>query len=205
MSDPIVIDCGGSTRIKRILGAGGFGDMPKLLDVHDLNPAVPSAIVAGTGPLPAGATGSQQQVKGPFTTLNIMFQDSTGMPFVVPVNPFPASFVIASDLGQNVRADFSAVPGGADMILTIFSPTSDPLVEAKQLRVDSPPRKGRRRYVVSNAGPIETVVINDTPPAIFDASNARLRPPVALKAVGPAGGPPGPAAGPPLYVSVVVS
>lgn len=204
MSDPIVVDCGGSTRIKRILAGGGYGDMPKLLDVQDLPPALP-----GTGPLPAGAAGSQQRVNGPFANMSIVFQDAAGVPFTVSVNPLPNSFMIASNLGQNVRGDFvPRLGGGVDLILTVFSAISDPLVEVKQHRVDTAPRKGRRRYVVSNAGPIKTVLVNDALPPVFDATNAAGPPPippVAPGAVGPAGGPAAPAPGAPLYVSVVVS
>jgi hypothetical protein len=184
MADPIVFDCGGSTRIKRIL-ATAFGDMPKLLDVGDL-----STVLKGTGPLPPGATGSQELVKpgnAPFTNVTIMFQDSQGIPFTIPVglpNPLPKSFVIASNLGQNVRVDF--VP--PNLIITIFSTVSDPLVAAKQLRLDGT-KDGRRRYVVENAGPIKTITLNDTPPPVFDATNL----------------PAGAAAGLPLYVSVVIT
>ena len=204
MANPIVIDCGGSTRVKQILAAGGFGNMPTLLDVHDLNAAVGGAVMPGTGPLPPGAVGSQHRANGPFGNMSVVFQDANGIPFLVPV-AFPNSFVISSNLGQNVRGDFvPRLGGGSDLILTIFSTVSDPLVEAKQHRTDNPPRKGRRRYVVSNAGPIKTVIVNDALPAVFDATNDAI-PPVAPGAVGPGAAAPAPAAGAPLYVTVVAS
>jgi hypothetical protein len=200
MADPIVFDCGGSTRVKRILAGGGFGDMPKLLDVHNLFGPGDTAVQ-----VPPGATGSQETINVPandsFTKLTIMFQDAVGTPFTIPVAPFPASFVIASNLGQNVRADFRRDNQGRviTIIITIFSTRADPLVAAKQLRLDTS-RKGRRRYVVENAGPIETITLNDAANPIFDATN-----PGAGRPVGPVGGPAQPDPGLPLYVSVVVS
>ena len=204
---PIVIDCGGSTRLKRILPAGGYGDMATLLDVHDLDPAAPGAILAGTGPLPPNATGSQFRVPGPFVNMSLMFQDASGTPFILGI-PLPDSFAISSNLDQNVRGDFAPRGGGGvDLILTVYSTVADPLVEAKQHR-HGHAKKGRRRYVVANAGAIQTVLVNDAPPPIFDATNSGgppPAPPVAPGAVGPAGGPPAPAAGEPLYVSIVAN
>jgi hypothetical protein len=199
MSNPIVVDCGGSTRIKTILAGGGFGDMNSLLDVGDLAAPLP-----GTGPLPAGVSGSQHKANGPYANFSIVFQDAAGVPFSIPVAPFPNNFVIVSNGGQSVRGDFAA--GGATVILTIYG-GADPLVEAKQNRIDKAP-KGRRRYIVTNAGPIRTVTINGAAAPVFDASAAAgppPAPPVAVGAVGPAGGPAAPAAGAPLYVSVVFS
>jgi hypothetical protein len=205
MSDPIVVDCGGSTRIKRILSGGGFGDMRSLLDVADL-----TALIPGTGPLPAGASGSQHLAAGPFANMSIVFQDSAGVPFVVPVAPFPQSFLLVSNGGHNVRGDLlPRLGGGFDLLLTVFSTISDPLVEAKQDRNDHA-RLGRRRYVVNNAGPIKTVYLNvpALPPVnpVFDTSNVTpSTPPVAVGAIGPAGGAAVPADGSPLYVSVVLN
>lgn len=158
MADPIVFDCGGSTRLKRILAGGGFGNMPRLLDVHNLFQAGDTPV-----PVPAGATGSQETVtvsaNDPFTNVTVMFQDAAGIPFTIPVAPFPTSFVIASNLGQNVRADFVSDNQGRmiTIIITLFSTGADPLVAAKQLRLDTS-RQGRRRYVVENAGPIKTIL-----------------------------------------------
>lgn len=196
MPDPIVCDCGGSTRIKRILPPPDFGNLPKLLDVGPL-----SSPLTGTGPLPTGATGSQEEIKAPtdpFKSMTVMFQDAKGVPFTIPV-AFPKNFLIASNLGQNVRGDFVSDGAGNDLIITLFSTVADPLVVAKQLRLDTA-RAGRRRYVVENAGPIKTITLNDAGPPIFDARNPR-----AATVVGPAGGPAAPDPGLPLYVSVVVS
>jgi hypothetical protein len=205
MANPIVFDCGGSTRIKKLLASGKYGAMNGLLDVGDLTP--PPALLPGTGPLPGGATGSQQKVDGPYVSMSLMFQDSTGVPFLVPVNPLPNSFLISSTQDQNVRGDFVANPGGAgpDLVVTVYSTVSDPLVEAKQGR-DLTAKKGRRRYVVANAGAIRTLMINDTLPLVFDSNNPAI-PPVAPGLIGPtlAGGAAAvPAPGFPLYVSLVI-
>ena len=195
MADPIVFDCGGSTRIKKIVAAG-YGDMRSFLEVQDLA-------------APAGATGSQHPENGPYTSMAIVFQDSAGIPFSIPVAALPGNVVIASHANQNVRVDFTAVAGGASVMITVYSFVTDPLVEVKQERSDAPaggvvrPRKGKRRYIVTNAGAIKTISLNGAA-TIFDASDPTVAP-TAIGAIGPAGGPGAPAVGTPLYVSVVLS
>jgi hypothetical protein len=213
MADPIVFDCGGSTRIKKI-ELTGVGDMADLLDVRDLTG--PGAVVLpGTGWLPDGATGSQETIKPgaiAFAGMIIMFQDAAGIPFTIPVAALPNGFLIASNLDQNVRGDFVPVSGGnPNLILTVFSPTDDPIVAAKQQRIDHPPRRRRRRYVIDNAGPIKTITLNDHTPTAVVAYDSTLSegPPAAVPIVspgviGPAGGPVVPVAGLSLYVSVIV-
>ena len=198
MANAIVVDCGGSTRIKRIMGAGGDGDMRGLLDVQDL----PGVGRGSQAHVPAGAG-------GPFSSMTIMFQDAEYTPFTIPGLPLPRSFQITSHLGQNVRGDLD--PGGTGITITIFGNDVDPLVEARQLRTDPPAPAGnpgprRRRYIVANAGPIKTISLDGV--TAYDATNAEGPPlarPTAPGAVGPAGGPGAPAAGLPLYVSVVVT
>src|SRR5262249_47639656 len=127
MANPIVFDCGGSTRIKRVLGGGGFGAMNSLLDVDFLTgpQAPPGSPAPGTGPLPVPCVGSQQGVNGPFIGLTLTFQDSAGIPFLIRVKPFPNNFLITSSLNQSVRGDL--VAPGPDLIITIFSTATDPL------------------------------------------------------------------------------
>ncbi len=169
MPDPIVFDCGGSTRVKKIVAAG-YGDMRSFIDVADLTPAV---LQPGTGPLPPGATGSQHSENGPYTSLAIILQDAAGVPFSIPVAALPANVVITSHAGQNVRVDL--VGGGASVVITLFSTLTDPLVEVKQERSDPPPgaparpRKGKRRYIVTNAGAIKTISLDGA--TVFDASD----------------------------------
>ena len=55
---------------------------------------------------------------------------------------------VISRLNQQVSAQMVS----GDLLLTVSSSASDPIVEAKQ-------HKRKRRYVVSNSGPIETVRI----------------------------------------------
>ena len=197
MADPIVFDCGGSTRIKRI-EARGVGNLGTILDVDQLTGPGAVVLQPGTGPLPPVSTGSQQLVNPgaatPFRGLSIMFQDSAGVPFTIPVAGLP-NFLIESDQGQSVRGDFA----GGNLIVTVFSPDDDPIIAAKQLRRGA---KKQRRYIIENAGGIRKITLNDTPPPVFDATNPAAAP-VAPGAVGPGGAVP--QAGLPLYVSVVVS
>jgi hypothetical protein len=227
VADPIVCDCGGSTRIKQILPSG-VGDLPDLLNVHDFDPKTETdsdkqkILEDLQKQFPAKTiAGSQQKIESadaPFKKLTIMFQDANGTPFTITIPvKLPGSFVIASSLDQNVRMDLlSLTDGGAGgLVITIFSTVTDPLVEVKQLRLDVALRQGvphkrkrpsgairhsQRRYIVTNAGPIETITLNNSPNPIFDASN-----PDAARVVGPVGGPARPDPGLPLYVSVVVS
>jgi hypothetical protein len=218
MADPIVCDCGGSTRIRQILPTG-VGDLPDLLDVHDFpgsehDPDKKVILAQLQAQFPGERImGSQQKVPPgatPFTKLTIMFQDATGTPFTIRVGGLPKSLVIASSLGQNVRVDFFR--DFTELIITIFSTVADPLVEAKQLRNGAAFRKrphhkaagaiGQRRYIVVNAGPIETIFLDSK--LIFDATD--LTPDDSNRQpVGPVDGPLTPAPGLPLYVSVVVT
>jgi len=223
MADPIVFDCGGSTRIKRI-ELTGFGDMSDLLNVQDLTGTPTSSTLPGTGWLPPVATGSQETVKPgatAFTGLTIMFQDAAGIPFiigtpgapfVIPVTTLTNGFLIVSNLGQNVRGDFVAVAGAnPNLIITVFSPTDDPIIAAKQQRIDQPPRRRRRRYVIDNAGPIKTITLNDHTPAAVTVYDSTLceGPPATVPLVspgviGPTGGPVTAIKGLPLYVSAMI-
>jgi hypothetical protein len=209
MADAIVIDCGGSTRIKKMEKASagnppGVGDMPSLLKVMTLNPGdLPPGVLI---PPPPTAFGSQHDVnvtpgKAPYASMSLAFQDSQGSPFVISVLPFPSNFVIKSILNQSVSGEFKN--GNMTVTVSIFSTDVDPLVEARQHR-DSH-KDHRRRYIVSNAAAISQVFKNSsagTPGGtlIFDASN----PAAAAGAVGTAPGAV-PAPGAALYVSVVLS
>jgi hypothetical protein len=226
MADPILFDCGGSTRIKQILPSGA-GDMRGLLDVQDLTDARGNAtrILQQPGTsrfvqvLGASAMGSQHRIDlaagdPPFASMLIMFQDAAGNPFTVRP-ALPQSFEILSHSGQKVRGDFLPNPNPAipnpSLLITVYSNLTDPLIAGKQNRTDDTKRL-RRRYVVDNAGPIKTITLNDTvPPAtvVYDssASEGLPGPPPTLPAP-PATVPPsvGAAAAPglPFYVSVMI-
>ena len=191
MADPIVFDCGGSTRIKQILRiGGGAGDMPGLLIVQDL---------AGLG------TGSQHTINpaAPFANMTIMFQDAAGMPFIIPVALPNNTILIESNAGQKVKGDFG--PGGTSLTITIFSAQTDPVVATKLNNTDNNKQR-RRRYIVENAGPIKKITVDAN--VVYDSTSAegpgQPRPPIAPGAVGPAGAG-APVPGLPLYVSVVIS
>jgi hypothetical protein len=134
MADAVIIDDGGSTRIKRQLPGNGIGQMDSLLDVNDL---------AG------GARGSTHDVVDSFTNVLIVCQDKTGKPFSLSM-ALAAGIIVEVSSALNQRV--TAVSDGARLTLTILSNVSDPIVEAKQ-------HKKKRRYVVSNSGPIETVSV----------------------------------------------
>src|SRR5262245_24021425 len=161
MADAVVIDDGGSTRIKRIL-PGGVGEMDSLLNIIDLNTT---------------RRGSTHAVSDTFTKAMIVCQDKTGAPFTLTVN-LTGTVEIASALQQNVSAQMN----GGNLDLTVFSDRSEPIVEAKQ-------HGGKRRYVVSNSGPIETVKVNGT--MVYDTRPNGLLPQGASRPI--------------LYTSVVLT
>ena len=135
MADAVVIDDGGSTRIKRVMRGNGVGEMDSLLNIKDINTT---------------RRGSTHSVNDAFTTVMIVCQDKTGKPFAQTM-PLAGDVEISSALEQKVLATVN----GGDLDLTLFSDTSEPIVEAKQ-------HAGKRRYVVSNSGPIQTVKVNGT-------------------------------------------
>ena len=136
MPDPIVFDCGGSTRIKRLTSAAGVvGAMDKLVNVDDtVNPPQ-----------------SQEVVKDNFTSIMIVSLDRFGNAVQAPVSPLPVptNFLIESDGGQNVQGTVTAT----DCTITVSGTTIPPLVETKQF-------KRKRRYVVTNAGAITKITVN---------------------------------------------
>jgi hypothetical protein len=108
--------------------------MDSLLDVNDL---------AG------GARGSTHDVVDGFSNVLIVCQDKTGHPFSQAMALAAGTTIeVSSALSQRVMA----VSDGTRLTLTVLSNVSDPIVEAKQ-------HKKKRRYVVSNSGPIETVSV----------------------------------------------
>ena len=135
MADPIIFDCGGSTRIKRITGAGGVGAMNGLLDVDDA----------------ANPPQSQEIVKDAFTSIVISSLDRRGAGNPVVISPLanPTTFLIESDGGQSVQGDVTA----AACTITVFGNPIPPMVEAKEFHK-------KRRYDVVNAGAIQRITVN---------------------------------------------
>ena len=85
-----------------------------------------------------------------FSQVLIVCQDKTGNAFS-STHALNGAVEVISGLNQQVSAQMVS----GDLLLTVSSSASDPIVEAKQ-------HKRKRRYVVSNSGPIETVRINGT-------------------------------------------
>jgi hypothetical protein len=164
MADAIIFDDGGSTRIKRVMSGTAVGAMDSLLDVDDLG---------------AGKKGSGHTISDTYTKLLIVIQDKFGKPFQINDSSF-TTVEVSSGLAQEIVADTSS----GSLQLTVFSGISDPIVESKQ-------HKKKRRYVVSNSGPIEKITVDGT--IVF---NVRQNEPNVL----PAG-----ASKPIVYTSVVLT
>jgi len=144
MADAVIVDDGGSTRIKRLM-SNGIGEMDSLLDVDDLT-------------TPANSRGSTHDINKAYTTAVIGCQDNTGTVANVAIT-FNGPIEISSQLDQSVLISKT----NTKLTITVFSKVSDPIVEAKQ-------HKKKRRYVVANSGPIQTVKVNGT--KVYDVNNS---------------------------------
>lgn len=133
MAEAVIFDDGGSTRIKRVMTGTAVGAMDSLLDVDDRGD---------------GTRGSAHTISDSYTKLRIVTQDKTGKAFEITDSVF-ATVVISSGLAQEIVAEKTA----ASLTLSVFSGISDPIVESKQHRK-------KRRYVVSNSGPIEKITVD---------------------------------------------
>ena len=96
----------------------------------------------------AVSAGPAHKVNDNFSQVLIVCQDKTGNAFSSS-HALNGAVEVISGLNQQVSAQMVS----GDLLLTVSSSASDPIVEAKQ-------HKKKRRYVVSNSGPIETVTIN---------------------------------------------
>jgi len=147
MGEPVIIDDGGSTRIKQLKGATANGKLDDLLDQ------------------------SKDIAKGPFSQLNISCIDATGAanPPAGGTSTFPIAmanndtFKIHSGdhrvEGRIVNRSAAVPPGTvADCQITVSGVNNiDPIIEAKS-------GKGQRRYVVTNAPYIDKVDVNAAGP-----------------------------------------
>ena len=141
MANPVIFDDGGSTRIKRVV-PNGPGAMNSLLDVDfSVNPAQ-----------------ANDKVDGPFTLIRLVSIDQTGTAATAVDSALVTgdNFTIISDNGQRVTGTIDAL--GHCTITVVGSANNPPLMEAKQF-------KKRRRYIVANAGPIQSIdgVANGAP------------------------------------------
>jgi hypothetical protein len=159
--DPIVIDDGGSTRIKKLKNPGSVGAMDGLLTV-----------VSNVGPPAAGRPGSHQTTNAKGTNYGtrvvVTYIDSageSGTPAGFPVNGF-TGFRVSADT-YTVQGDLIANPGLKDIRITVSGdPGSDPIVDSKQA-------DKQRRYIVTNTSSITSVEV--TPAGgganvVFDAT-----------------------------------
>jgi hypothetical protein len=143
-NDPIQADDGGSTRVKLFLRGGGVGAMDALLEVDNL--------VAPGKPYD-GKVGASRRINsngGPYTTIRITYVDSEGKPFSL-VQPFAEFLIFSGD--QRVHGEVLTGADAGDVLLTVFAQDGEPIVDAKQSRK-------RRRYIISNAPPIDQVFIS---------------------------------------------
>jgi hypothetical protein len=136
--DPIIIDDGGSTRIKRHM-QDGIGDLNGLLDVKP-----------DVGGPAAGRPGSQDSAGAGYgTKLTMTCIKDDGTPST-PIRDVPfKSFRIES--GRH-RVDGDLLADGKIRITVSGPDGSEPVVEARQ-------HSGRRRYIVSNSQRISKVTV----------------------------------------------
>ena len=140
MADAVIVDDGGSTRIKQLKGNDADGKMDDLISEKT------------------------DQAKGTFDSLRVVFFDATGDPHGPIDRALNANDRIVIQSG-NMQKVVGLVNGANKLSLSLESddPDLESLVDAKQ-------NKQQRRYVVSNAGRILTVSINNGAP-IFDFEN----------------------------------
>jgi hypothetical protein len=141
MADAVIVDDGGSTRIKQIKGTTANGKLDALLDKL------------------------QDTAKGPFTKLTISCIDPTGASGP-PTGATAATFPIAM-VNNNTFKIFSGdhrvegrIVAGDDCQITVSGvDNTEPVIEARHSKA-----KDQRRYVVSNAPTIDKVDVNAAGP-----------------------------------------
>jgi hypothetical protein len=143
MGSPIIIDDGGSLRLKLI--NSGVGDMDNLRDVK---PGVPEA----------GRKGSQHNEKvtnsgDNYGRVVITYIDSKGNPTRITDKPFTSRVVVTSE-NHEVLAAIEQASGLKHLKLIVHGP------DHNRPEVDSKQHPGQRRYIVSNASPIMTVFVD---------------------------------------------
>jgi hypothetical protein len=162
MADAIIIDDGGSTRIKQLKLTTASGRMDDLIEI---------AVVGGQSQ-------SKDFALGPFSQVRMTCLDATGapMPPLESSAPVPAgTFPLAMNVGDSIvvhsgkhRVQGKIVNRGAappppappttiaDCEITVKAISGvEPIVDARHA-------KQQRRYVISNAPPIDTLDVNFT-------------------------------------------
>jgi hypothetical protein len=158
--DAIVIDDGGSTRIKRLKNGNSVGSMNDLLDV-----------IQDVGPPAAGRPGSHDTTQAHNRSFGervvVTCIDSAGEAFVPP--DFPVDNYQSFKVVAGVHfIDGDLVPSAdlTNLRITISGERgNDPIVDAKQ-------HNRQRRYIVSNTSAINRVAVTRAGGAtvVFDAS-----------------------------------
>jgi hypothetical protein len=141
-ADAVIIDDGGSTRIKQMKGDVADSKMDDLISEKT------------------------DQAKGKFKSLRIVFFDDNGEPHGPIDRTLNPSDRIEIQSGNQQRI-IGLLNGAKKLSLSLESDCADldPLVDAKQ-------HKQQRRYIVSNAGAILKVTVNTDPPLFDVKSNA---------------------------------
>ena len=133
MADAVIIDDGGSTRIKQLKGLGGAtGDMDQLME-----------------------PGNSDNARGSFTDLRIQFLDKDGKPGAAITDTFSTTGLTTVTVHSENEQKLTAKVAGGGLTLTLSAKSAgvEPLVHGKQ-------NGNQRRYVVSNAGAILKVEID---------------------------------------------
>jgi hypothetical protein len=146
MSDPVIVDDGGSTRIKHVRSsATDVGDLESLVNVQTNSSGIPQSSHTFTGAV------------GGFSQVEVVFIDqATG------TSSATAQALIANDKVEIVSGPIKVTMevGASSSKLTIAGTAAfEPVVESKQTRVKTGSTKRQRRYVVSNAPPIDTITL----------------------------------------------
>jgi hypothetical protein len=141
MADAVIIDDGGSTRIKQLKGNEADGKMDDLISEKT------------------------DQAKGTFATLRVVFFDADGNPHGPLDRNLNANDRIVIQSGNKQKV-IGLLNGAKKLSISLESDDPDNL----ESLVDAKQHKQQRRYVVSNAGRILKVKINNAA-AVFDFDN----------------------------------
>jgi len=145
MAQPVLIDDGGSTRIKQLKGGGITGRLDNLIEVDTSSAPAHSSDVA----------------VGPFSQVQIKCMDSGGTVTSLTATPIAMveddTFKVHSGKhrleGRIVKRTGTGTTA-ADCEITISGVSgTEPIVEARH-------NNGQRRYIISNAPPIGKVEVN---------------------------------------------
>ena len=155
--DPLVIDDGGSTRIKLRLSGGGGGVMDSLFELNSGFPV-------------AGRKGSQRLLtaggSSGYGTMLIVSIRPNGQPRPNQTVLFTTFEVVSGSKKINGELVDNLSTGLKDLRITVHGPlNNEPIVESKQT-------DGQRRYVIANAPPIGQVFIDGSTVAAYTAGNS---------------------------------